>query len=39
MDKVHVMITPKETSLVRGVASEIYSVYCPAGEAGEINKR
>jgi RNA polymerase sigma factor for flagellar operon FliA len=38
MDKVHVMITPKETSLVRGVASEVYSVYCPAGEAGEISK-
>jgi len=38
MDKVHVMITPKETSLVRGVASEVYSVYCPAGEAGEITK-
>ena len=38
MDKVHVMITPKETSLVRGVASEVYSVYCPAREAGEITK-
>ena len=38
MDNLHVMITPKETSLVRGVASEIYSVYCPAGEAGEITK-
>ena len=38
MGKVHVMITPKETSLVRGVVSEVYSVYCPAGEAGEITK-
>ena len=38
MDKVHVMITPKETSLVRGVAFEVYSVYCPAGEAGQISK-
>jgi len=38
MDKVHVMITPKETSLIRGVASEVYSVYCPAGEAGEITR-
>lgn len=38
MDKIHVMITPKETSLVRGVASEVYSVYCPAGESGEITK-
>ena len=38
MDKVRVMITPKETSLVRGVASKVYSVYCPAGEAGEITR-
>ena len=38
MDNLHVMITPKETSLVRGVASEVYSVYCPAREAGEITK-
>ena len=38
MDKVHVMITPKETSLVRRVASEVYTVYCPAGAAGEISK-
>ncbi len=38
MDNVHVMMTPKETSLVRRIASDIYLEYCPAREAGQISK-
>jgi len=38
MGKLHVMITPKETSLVRGVAAEVYRLYCPAREAGDMTK-
>ncbi len=38
MDKVHVMITPKETSLVRRTASRVHNKYCPAGEASELSK-
>jgi len=38
MDKVQVMITPKETALVRRIASDIYTEYCPAGEAGQVTK-
>jgi RNA polymerase sigma factor FliA len=38
MDNLHVMITPKEMSLVRRIAAEIYRDYCPAGEAGQITR-
>jgi len=38
MNKVHVMITPKETSLVRKIAVEVYVSYCPAREAGDITR-
>jgi len=38
MGKLHVMITPKETSLVRGVAAEVYKLYCPARESGDMTK-
>ena len=38
MDNIHVIITPEEIALVRRIASEIYTEYCPAREAGEITK-
>jgi len=38
MNGLHVMITPKEMSLVRRIAAEVYTAYCPAGEAGEITR-
>lgn len=38
MDNVHVMLTPKETSLVRRIASDLYIQFCPAREAGHISK-
>jgi len=38
MNNLHVMITPKETSLVWRTASRVYNKYCPAGEASELSK-
>lgn len=38
MNEVHVMITPKEISLVRKIAAEVYVSYCPAREAGDITR-
>ena len=38
MGKLQVMITPKETLLVRGIAAEVYRSYCPAGKAGDMTK-
>jgi RNA polymerase sigma factor FliA len=38
MNEVHVMITPKETNLVRKIAAEVYTSYCPASEAGDITR-
>ena len=38
MVKVHVMITPKETSLIRGIAKGVYRECCPLREAGSITK-
>lgn len=38
MNNLHVMITPKETMLVRRISSEAYTSYCPAGEAGDLTK-
>jgi len=38
MDNLRVMITPKEMSLVRRIAADVYRTYCPAGDAGEITK-
>lgn len=38
MDNLRVMITPREKTLIRRIAAEIYRDYCPAGEAGQITK-
>jgi RNA polymerase sigma factor for flagellar operon FliA len=38
MDNLRVMITPKEISLIRRIAAEVYRDCCPAGEAGQITK-
>ena len=38
MNNLQVMITPKETALVRKTAARIYSQYAPAGDAGELSK-
>jgi RNA polymerase sigma factor for flagellar operon FliA len=38
MNKLQVMITPKETALVRKTAARIYHRYAPAGDAGELSK-
>lgn len=38
MDNVHVMLTPKESSLVRRIASDLFIEFCPAREAGQISK-
>ena len=38
MNNIRVMMTPQEMSLVRRIAAEVYSTYCPAGEAGDITR-
>lgn len=38
MNNLRVMITPKEISLVKRIAAEIYGTYCPAGEGGDITR-
>jgi len=37
-NNLQVMITPREMALVRRIASDVYSTYCPAGEAGDMTK-
>ena len=36
MNRLSVMITPKETSLVWKIAAKVHNEYCPSGEASEI---
>lgn len=39
MNKLSVMVTPKETSLVWKIAANVHNEYCPSGEASEITKQ
>lgn len=38
MNKLRVMVTDKETALVKSIARKVFVTYCPLGEAGEMTK-
>lgn len=39
MQKLSVIVTSKETSLVWKIAANVHGEYCPSGEAGEMTKQ